>query len=770
MPATVPQQIPAFISQLQCERTRTRLPVIDVYPTWPQYADWWYENADPTPTPPVDGTLVVTINGVDQTTNFEYDSFTIHDVLNQPSQCTFVATNGYNPSVGSRIEVLRGTYVMFSGTITLNTQVYKEVPVVNNLIWEITAVDDSFLLRRRLPVGQYTNQSASYVALDLLNKWSSGFTHYIQIFLPPVTITFDGTQDLFACLQALGAKVGAHVYVHEFRHVHFFQTDEAGLPTPVNITDADGPTLIDSPLTMITDLSGICTRVFVEGQGTSVPIECTPGQIIIPVADASIFNSFGGLAVSGPQRLTYTGVTLGGTSVTTTGSSLSGPTPSVAEPSPKVIGKIVAGTYQYKASYVTANGEGSVGSAASLTVTDVNTANVSGSITQAITAGGGLTLTSAYFYAWTVVTTNGETASVGATNFTLTGSNNSFSVTTGPYADARIIRVNIYRGKAGSSNLFLVGSINAASTAWVDTTADINLTGQAIPTSSTAGGGATSITAITNSGDARVTAKNIYRTKIGGSIFYLLTTLGDNTTTSFVDTLNDSALGEPAPTTTTVAIPVASTSLPVTDCAQFSATGGWAIVSGQYISYTGRSVSSGAGSITGIPATGVGSIKALIPYGSTISSTPCITGVPASGTGSILYTILAGQSINILTQSDDTVAQAALAVIEGGDGIHEASLSNSAYTYAECIIAGNAKLQLFAYAIVTAKYATRDINSHVGRSITITRTIPPMSVTLIIQTVDITHLMFTDPIFTNSASTVKFTLQDLLAMLIPGGL
>jgi hypothetical protein len=47
------------------------------------------------------------------------------------------------------------------------------------------------------------------------------------------------------------------------------------------------------------------------------------------------------------------------------------------------------------------------------------------------------------------------------------------------------------------------------------------------------------------SSDAQVTGRKIYRTTAGGSDFYYLTTISDNTTTSFIDYIEDSALGDP---------------------------------------------------------------------------------------------------------------------------------------------------------------------------------------------------------------------------------
>lgn len=52
------------------------------------------------------------------------------------------------------------------------------------------------------------------------------------------------------------------------------------------------------------------------------------------------------------------------------------------------------------------------------------------------------------------------------------------------------------------------------------------------------------LTSIPTSGDAQVTQRKIYRTTIDGAKFYWLATIPDNVTTTFVDNIEDSALGD----------------------------------------------------------------------------------------------------------------------------------------------------------------------------------------------------------------------------------
>lgn len=54
-------------------------------------------------------------------------------------------------------------------------------------------------------------------------------------------------------------------------------------------------------------------------------------------------------------------------------------------------------------------------------------------------------------------------------------------------------------------------------------------------------------------GDDTVTARRLYRTKVGGSVFYRLTTLADNTTTTYTDNTADGSLGDDVTVDTTLA-------------------------------------------------------------------------------------------------------------------------------------------------------------------------------------------------------------------------
>jgi hypothetical protein len=169
--------------------------------------------------------------------------------------------------------------------------------------------------------------------------------------------------------------------------------------------------------------------------------------------------------------------------------------------------------------------------------------------------------------------------------------------------------------------------------------------------------------------------------------------------------------------------------------------------------------------LTGIPASGAGSIAVAIPHNTTVTAAPALTGV--SGIG---VPLIKGAPVNIWVQRDDLAAQAVLAAADGSDGIVERppivdERRNEASLTALC----DADLALFSRAIQTVTYASPDVKTKSGKPIAISLTSPAIDATLTIQTVDITAIDVADgvpPIFTVGATTVRHSLENLLRKLL----
>ena len=131
-------------------------------------------------------------------------------------------------------------------------------------------------------------------------------------------------------------------------------------------------------------------------------------------------------------------------------------------------------------------------------------------------------------------------------------------------------------------------------------------------------------------GPATVTSRKLYRTAANQAQLKLLTTLANNTATTYTDAAADATLGANAPTSETSGLVQTSgqinpgaTAIPVASTTFALPTGGWAIAgNGLLVKYTGIS----GNQLTGIPASGAGALTAALTYGSTISAAPMLTG------------------------------------------------------------------------------------------------------------------------------------------------
>jgi hypothetical protein len=321
-----------------------------------------------------------------------------------------------------------------------------------------------------------------------------------------------------------------------------------------------------------------------------------------------------------------------------------------------------------------------------------------------------------------------------------------------------VIARNLYRTKAGGTQKFLVTQIpDNGTTTYTDTKADDEL-GDGSPLANSAGGSAVALTSIPIGGSG-ITARRIYRTEAGGSIFYFVDEIKDNTTTTYTDTASDGELGDVAPAVSTIGALTGATSMLIESGSGWPNVG-WAYVGNQLVRFTGV----GATSITGIPASGVGSLASGVRTGTQVVLAHLITGIPSSGTGSIQHTIRDGDPVNILVERDDAAAQAALAAVEGGDGVHEYFVSDQRLSIASATTRADAELAQFSTAEQRLTFTSRDYKLRSGKTITVNLGAPTnVAGTFKIQQVTISNFVSGKmPWRTVTASTFLYSFEHLL--------
>lgn len=254
------------------------------------------------------------------------------------------------------------------------------------------------------------------------------------------------------------------------------------------------------------------------------------------------------------------------------------------------------------------------------------------------------------------------------------------------------------------------------------------------PTSSvTLGGGENEI--ITSTApiptDPKVTTKSIWLSTANGGVATMkkFTDYSLSVTGTPTIVINTPAAGIAAPTSNTagfsnVSTPAGSTTIEVEDLAQFPASGWAEAPGGQVFSYTGRSAATGGGTLTGIPASGLGSLTAAVRAG-TIKAVPQLTGV--SG---IAQALKVGESVNILVITEDAASILA-------NGRREMPVQDRRLSLAGAADRGAAILALLKDARVSGRCVSSDPKMRARRPLTITVSEWGISVTVTVQSVTI---------------------------------
>jgi len=338
-------------------------------------------------------------------------SLTIADSLNEVANtCTFTM-QGARPRDGAPIVITYGSRHnvdrLFAGTIIRSTQTYAAGKPAN-VLYQVEGIDWTWLLNGHLVTARYYASSATVIAVDLLAKYAPpGFTSRIADGLPTVDeISFTATP-LMDAIGQLAARIGGYGKCDYDKRVWLWVTlPPADLPPPAPLVPSH-PTL--SAVTYTRDLSQLVTRALVEGGGGQALARCRPGETRIPVDAIGWYAPTGGWIVSGPNRMTYTGVLASSDGTMT--SAVGGATGNVSPASAPTIGTIAGaglpgGTYKYAFTWVTTAGEtlpSPVGTFNNAAAGGPPAALVAGAV-----AGAGLGV-GTYQYAYTWTTASGET-------------------------------------------------------------------------------------------------------------------------------------------------------------------------------------------------------------------------------------------------------------------------------------------------------------------------------------------------------------------------
>ena len=240
------------------------------------------------------------------TGSIDFETLVINEYnRNTTNTCQFTA-RGFTPSVGQAVVVCLGWKDnpdrLFGGVITRVEQFYVGTPDAQ--AFHVSCSDWRWLLNRTLVFERYTGQTATAIAQDIIATYAEGFSSAdVAAGLATVTeITFDGVPVMEA-IEQLADRIDGIAYAGYNRSIHLAKSETAA--SPADLTAAH-PSLTEFGLT--TDLGLARTRVVVTGGGGHATAAAAVGATSITVDAIGWYQALGGTLRSGPQRITYTGV------------------------------------------------------------------------------------------------------------------------------------------------------------------------------------------------------------------------------------------------------------------------------------------------------------------------------------------------------------------------------------------------------------------------------------------------------------------------------
>lgn len=728
----------------------------------------------------------------------------IEHVLNDQVDRAQFTARGWTPRGGQFIEVYSGEKQadkqLFGGYILETTSRYLSKAAAPNVVTDIHCIDPAWLLSRTKVLGQYQGQSATVILHDIIARYTRWISPWgIQGGLPVIEVITFTNEDVATCLTQICQQVGAYWYVGFDSTLHVFTAaDQAATP----ITQAAPGESGDHTLTE--DLSQVANRIIGLGGGVGaavdVPINTPELPLDLGVTSAPQWypNNNGALVQVGPQRASYVAIrgTSGRGAILGTGNA---PT-NAPGLTPTVGAGLGTGTYQYACTYLTAAGQTLIGPASAVQTGGGNPAINAFSVrTSQYSASADDSMTANANYGWRIAIFYSENNySLGpATGFVNTGTNYP-EIGVGPIAvdpvtghqypswlmsrcPAKIVQMQFYRTMPNGSTHYLYDVMNGVSSGvngWLLVSGDFRESDMPLmgtyPTS--AGGAQNRVTiAVPQSSSPSVTHTTIYRSAVNGSALLHVANIAKGTT-SYLDAAPDGALGAAPPATDTSQlredgqIAPGATSILVTDTTPFlddgGAFGGWVIVGNLTVRYGGVSGSL----LTGIPASGSGSVTATVRYGAQVLVQPRLVGVVGLYLGA-----RKGDTVTLRMEMEDQTAALAMANRLGSaayqDGIIEFLVSDSRFGPTELSWHMWATLQERKDPRLTLTYHTRDTTHEVGRLVTVTIDTPPINGTFRIQRVRFSEIAIAGALTTKppkrtiEATNKLYTFADILRQL-----
>jgi hypothetical protein len=690
----------------------------------------------------------VTINGNDETEHIRQAGFSISDARDgEPQTATLKMETDLGSGVllGKELEIYCGDqdehHMLFGGFIVSVDQSFEGGDVLTLPVWNVVAAGYQWQLSRKLVLQTWSYETVADILRDIQASYATDWTFTIDAALETVVLdefAVEEETDVQTCLTRLADRSGASWYARSkpdgAREVRFLITETDDAATPLaNTSTGYG----HSKLRLRQDATELFSRVWSRGGGSETLVEVPAGANSIPVTDAVWYAATDVLTHedytcvpylrAGTARFQYTGRSLeayDGKSTTIV------PRPEVVPTAPALaqaaqgnaalyeFGAMAAGTYRYRATYTTANGESEASAAGTGVIEElpkpllVNMEAISG-----INANGTMVhgaVTEYYQFSVTYSGAGAESAESAAITGLMVVGHNSFTLSNLPISpDARTTRRNIYMSTPTDPVRRLVLQVNDNST-----TSAVYLGGyvnasQVAPTAPSGGNGKIQLREWFI-GPSGTTERSVYRTKKNGSTFYHLTAVMNNTTQSFLDNTADEMLSNTVLATDVAHAGPGDTQLRVADLGQLPPSG-WVQIGTNIVRYAAKSNTEGTGFLTGIPTVGYGAITTTIAPEAPVVFVPSIEGV-----SNLTQTIRKGSAVNVEWLTSTRFDNNPPDNTDLSFGFpYDVTIADERVSSTEARRRGIAKLTLHNDPVQTVSYETRDQTARVGRIVTV---------------------------------------------------
>lgn len=230
-------------------------------------------------------------------------SLSISEVPNElANTCQFELFTTTPPTLLQEAIVTLGGVRVFAGRLLRMDE--KFLDLITNVAYDCHLIGYEWDFMRRRISKSYINMTGTAIALDLISMVPGFTTTYVDPDLPTVDELTFVNETIGSALTILARMVRGQwkVDYNKVVHVNVIETTSAD-PTPLT---SNHPYFAD--LRISRDASQVANRVISEGGGSSAAADAAIGDTQVQVADLSWFEPNGGIARTGSQEFTYTGV------------------------------------------------------------------------------------------------------------------------------------------------------------------------------------------------------------------------------------------------------------------------------------------------------------------------------------------------------------------------------------------------------------------------------------------------------------------------------